>query len=585
MVAYAAPIVSPAEHATGTPLRARIPRIIHQTWKSRDVPEAHRAYQARWIELHPSFEYRLWTDEDNDDFVASYFPELVALYRSFDRDISRADLVRYLYLARFGGIYVDLDIEPLVALDAFLDVSGECVLGSEPDAHAKRLFERDRLACNAAMASVAGHPFWNRVVQEVTARAALRLSSDPVWVTGPRALDAAYFRYGAALGVRIAEPNRFFPMPDITNQDLHLRRREIVHFRRMSALGLYPAESLAVHHWAHTWIPTHRMKQFFLRVRNAMHDTSAVATGKKTVDEVLRPERYSVSFPEAAFPPRANRASEYRRAVELGKRRASASSIGILVMLRDRIDLALLLRARVEAMARSFGRARVHVMGSDSTDGTSEVLLDWSRSRPELAAIVQQPEPSTSTSVYSRMARFRNALLAAAEPEGYDYIAVLDGDLEGPISTDGLFHSIALLSDAGGPDGVAAFGVNNWLGVPFMLPFAGYSYYDPLALREREWARVQSDARVRLRLSRLRRGDPPLPVRSAFAGLTLYRAASVRGLRYDEDATDCEHVGFHRSLRLRGGKLVVNPSLLLLAGRQGHHLEASQRSAATLAFR
>jgi hypothetical protein len=30
-------------------------------------------------------------------------------------------------------------------------------------------------------------------------------------------------------------------------------------------------------------------------------------------------------------------------------------------------------------------------------------------------------------------------------------------------------------------------------------------------------------------------------------------------------------VSFHRALAERGGQLVLNPSLMLLAGRQGHH--------------
>ena len=170
------------------------------------------------------------------------------------------------------------------------------------------------------------------------------------------------------------------------------------------------------------------------------------------------------------------------------------------------------------------------------------------------------------------MARLRNTLLERLETEPpTDFVAVLDGDLEGPLSLDGLAHSVALMTAPRGPDGVAAMGVNNWLGLPLLLPFVGYSYYDPLAFRETAWPRRSSDAEVRYRLSGLRRGDEPLKVLSAFAGFALYRGKSVRGLRYDETTRDCEHVSFHRALAERGGQLVLNPSLMLLAGRQGHH--------------
>ena len=39
-----------------------IPRIIHQTWKSRDIPKHLRGYQESWLHKHPDWEYRLWDD-------------------------------------------------------------------------------------------------------------------------------------------------------------------------------------------------------------------------------------------------------------------------------------------------------------------------------------------------------------------------------------------------------------------------------------------------------------------------------------------------------------------------------------------
>jgi mannosyltransferase OCH1-like enzyme len=42
-------------------------------------------FQARWRQLHPGFEYRLWSDADNDAFVRSQYPELYGL-----RDIPRS---------------------------------------------------------------------------------------------------------------------------------------------------------------------------------------------------------------------------------------------------------------------------------------------------------------------------------------------------------------------------------------------------------------------------------------------------------------------------------------------------------------
>jgi len=53
-----------------------IPKIIHQTWKDRDIPEKWRRWQQSWKIYHPDWEYRLWTHEDIDQFVWRHYKSL-----------------------------------------------------------------------------------------------------------------------------------------------------------------------------------------------------------------------------------------------------------------------------------------------------------------------------------------------------------------------------------------------------------------------------------------------------------------------------------------------------------------------------
>jgi len=46
-----------------------VPAIIHQTWKSKDIPEKWKAAQQSCVELHPDYEYRLWTDDDGLELI------------------------------------------------------------------------------------------------------------------------------------------------------------------------------------------------------------------------------------------------------------------------------------------------------------------------------------------------------------------------------------------------------------------------------------------------------------------------------------------------------------------------------------
>ena len=42
-----------------------IPRVFHQVWLGLDpLPEAHARYQETWLEHHPGWELRVWTDEN-----------------------------------------------------------------------------------------------------------------------------------------------------------------------------------------------------------------------------------------------------------------------------------------------------------------------------------------------------------------------------------------------------------------------------------------------------------------------------------------------------------------------------------------
>jgi Glycosyltransferase sugar-binding region containing DXD motif len=547
-----------------------IPRIIHQTWKSQDLPPQLARFAARWRELNPHYEYRLWTDAQNDAFVRAEFPDYYALYRSFPREIYRADLARCLYLWRFGGVYVDLDVEPLRPLDPFLSSHGDCVLGAEPEAHAQKRRGKATLACNAVMASVPGHPFWAKMLEEIASRAAA--GGEPVGVTGPIALDAAHERYGAELAVTVSAPDAFFPLPDLDAQSLPIGERARKHYQRMRELSLYPSESFGVHHWAHTWIPEAGLNRGVQRLAQASRNGRSVLRGERTVDEVLRPERYKLAFPERAFPPRASRQRRYELDVASGRSLAAQRTLTILTLLHDRVDLALYLRARCEALLSQFSGGLVVVLAEDSRDGTQRVVSDWARARPDTVHSVPLPPRVRNSRGFSRMSLLRNSLCERAEAlPATDFVAVLDGDLEGPISAEGVWHAVSLLADEQGPDGVAALGVNNWVGLPLLWPFVGYGYYDPIAFRERDWERCSRDTEIRYRLAGLRRGDAPLQVKSAFAGLALYRSAAIRGLRYDEGTQDCEHVSFHRALAERGGRLVLDPSLMLLAGRQGHH--------------
>jgi len=87
-----------------------IPKIIHQTWKTAEVPPAWDESRASWQRFHPEWQYIFWTDSSLERFIAERYPWFLRIYRDYPYAIQRVDAARYFILYEYGGIYSDLDI-------------------------------------------------------------------------------------------------------------------------------------------------------------------------------------------------------------------------------------------------------------------------------------------------------------------------------------------------------------------------------------------------------------------------------------------------------------------------------------------
>lgn len=131
-----------------------VPKIIHQSWKNVNIPEDFKKWSMSWKSKNPAWEYWFWTDEDNRELVASYYPEYLDVYNTMWVEINRADFVRSLYMHRYGGIYADLDTWCLQPIDNLV---------SDAKAYVAEMSEEtgfNQNIPNAWLASGPGHPFW-----------------------------------------------------------------------------------------------------------------------------------------------------------------------------------------------------------------------------------------------------------------------------------------------------------------------------------------------------------------------------------------------------------------------------------------
>lgn len=145
----------------------------------------------------------------------------------FDRQdtwAGKSDVLRYEVLARWGGIYVDTDVEPLKPLGPLLD--GDPFIA----------WETNRLLCPTVMGAPAGHPAIEALLDALPDWANRRTAAPPNQQTGPYFVTHVWRR---RTDVRKLDRETFYP---------------VGWWEREKLGGPYPEESYTVHHWNAGWL-------------------------------------------------------------------------------------------------------------------------------------------------------------------------------------------------------------------------------------------------------------------------------------------------------------------------------------------
>jgi len=155
-----------------------IPQTIHMIWLKGD--EFNRGYVDNWANYHPTFTIYLWTDfedlenlpdnvivqsKDEIKFVLDHFIDyeiMINLYQNTSITGIKSDILRYLILYKYGGIYVDINdfecfrsIEPLTYQYEFV-VGAETCYADQNDCI---------MVNNAFIASKPRHGILSRVIE------------------------------------------------------------------------------------------------------------------------------------------------------------------------------------------------------------------------------------------------------------------------------------------------------------------------------------------------------------------------------------------------------------------------------------
>ncbi|WP_029040706.1 glycosyltransferase [Cucumibacter marinus] len=150
------------------------------------MPEKFARIYRAWRESHADWEITLYDAEAMRAMVEMQYPQYLAIYDAYPTWTHRGDVFRYCVLSAKGGVYADLDVEPLGRLDDLIAQS-EIFLGCEPASHGHRSGGLPYNLATAFMGSVQGHTFWDHAMS----RLERCVGPDVVWSTGPGFLSGA----------------------------------------------------------------------------------------------------------------------------------------------------------------------------------------------------------------------------------------------------------------------------------------------------------------------------------------------------------------------------------------------------------
>jgi len=151
--------------------KVKIPRIIHQTFKSQDLPDELKSWVEELKSRNPEFEYRFYNDEDCINFIQeNYDKETLDEYLSINPNYGscRADYFRYLLMYKVGGVYLDIKSFANTPLKYVIKPTDEYILTHwEGRDWSEELNYYHGEFQNWQIISIPGHPFLKKTIEMV----------------------------------------------------------------------------------------------------------------------------------------------------------------------------------------------------------------------------------------------------------------------------------------------------------------------------------------------------------------------------------------------------------------------------------
>tara|TARA_B100001093_G_C26796933_1_gene1001551 strand:- start:12 stop:884 length:873 start_codon:yes stop_codon:yes gene_type:complete len=230
-----------------------IPKKIHQIWLgNKKLPRKYYKWMKSWKNLNHDWEYKLWTEENIKDLGIKEF-------NVYSKEINpgfRSDIVRYIILKKFGGLYVDTDFECVKPIpNSLLNYKFvSCIIfGNKP------------MIANGMMMSTPDYILIENILKTIKDKSYKNEIHKILNVSGPEKLTREYFLISKKIAKEalILPSNYFYPYTNFmlnTKLDKYKEVKDV---------------SIGIHHWEMSWIKgsiTNRIKKKLMNYLYFIYD-------------------------------------------------------------------------------------------------------------------------------------------------------------------------------------------------------------------------------------------------------------------------------------------------------------------------
>lgn len=204
-----------------------IPKIIHQTAKTKEISWEENRLIFKAKKLMPDFEFYLWDDIENEQLIKEYFPKYLDKYKSINKGVAKADIARIVYMYVFGGIYCDTDYKFFKSPSAYFEMNKD----AQVILPISREYEDVYRIGNAIFASVPKQQIWIDFIDYVFKNSEINnLKENRIEkITGPEGFTDFY----------VENKHKY--------NNVCLAKKDIFHPKTTYIISMAPSESIGMH--------------------------------------------------------------------------------------------------------------------------------------------------------------------------------------------------------------------------------------------------------------------------------------------------------------------------------------------------